>query len=102
MIIAILASPCFSGKGRQTLQQHHYYYENPQNRELLLKLQSPWLQNLRSHEKQRPGRAVNLEAVREEGDGRRLNVHLTKSHLVLELVDTVVGGIGVQQDIREL
>ena len=42
---------------------------------------------------------MNLEAVREHGHQRQFNVHLTQSPLILELVDTIVSRIGVQQNV---
>ena len=42
---------------------------------------------------------VDFEAVGEERGSGNLNIHLTERHLILELVDTIVNRVGMQENI---
>jgi hypothetical protein len=42
---------------------------------------------------------VDLKTVREHGDHWKFDLRLTEGHLILELVDAIMGGIGVQKNI---
>ena len=42
---------------------------------------------------------VDLKAVGEERHSGSLNIHLTERHLVLELIDTIVSRVGMQENI---
>ena len=54
---------------------------------------------LRGYQKQRSVSVVDLEAVGEERGSGNLNIHLTEQHLILELVDTIVRRVGMQENI---
>ena len=54
---------------------------------------------LRGYKKQRSVCTVDLKAVREERHSGNLNIHLTECHLILELVDTIMSRVGMQENI---